>query len=297
MKKISRTKALAISVFLGAVTGVFRGVGAEGRPSAVYYILFILSAALIGGFAYLAGSAPSPKQQRVNDVFKTAVVTAAFGTAAAGFFSFNAREALAAEPIDLLAPACMVFAFIAALSMIFSVASKDGETSSIMTSVPIFYAGALLLFFYKEHAAANPHVHAFATEIIAAAMAAVAAMAVGTMRFGGKSKSPVITFSILGAAASSACLISGAAFGAGCLSLPRLAAVTSIVVYSAAWYLFPPSAYVRKGGGQTEENRDDVPNGDSFFDVEKAEPVIPDADTIINEIKNGEAPEENDPEI
>lgn len=300
MKKISRFKALAVSVILGAVTGVFRGAGEGGKPSVLYYILFTLSAALIGGFAYLAGSSPSPKQQKLSDGFKTAVVIAAFGTAASAFFSFNVRAALAAEPMDMLSPACLALAVIAAAAMIFSVASKDAETSSVMLSVPVFYAGALLLFFYKEHAAANPHVYAYAAEIIAAAMAAMAIQSVSIMKFGGKGKSPLITFSFLGAAAAAASLVSGAVTGGGYLPLPRLCALLCLVIYAAAWYLFPPAAYVKKKEALSgDEAASGQPSAkDSFFDMETAEPVIPDADAIIDEIKSDNTPIDiDDPEL
>lgn len=305
MKKLSRSKALAVSVILGAVTGAFRGVGEGGKPSLIFYLLFVLSAGLIVGFAFLADASPAPKQQKTGDAFKTAVVVAAFGTAAAGFFSFDIRAALTAEPIDMLAPACLVFALVAALAMIFSVASKEGETSSLMVSVPVFYAGALLLFFYKEHAAANPHVYEYFVEIIAAAMAAMAAQSVGIMKFSGKSKSPLITSSILGSAAAAACLVTGSLMGAGKLPIARQAAVICLVIYAAAWYLFPPAAYVKKAESKAPEAEGEGGKAnDSFFDMETAEPVIPDADTIINEIKSDDTPidevaaeDAEDPEI
>lgn len=287
--KISRKMTLLIcAVVSGALIGAYRVLAVDpAHPGGLYYGLCGGVLALFGLMAVLQGSRPSPQTHISGTGFKTASVISSFMLFAASGIElismFN-------DQIDILLACALALALISAFAFIFTASSSDAEKAGMFSVVPVFFMSIFLLQMYKEYAAACPNMNVYATEMVSVALMTLAAYAVTSMRFLGLSRSFVISFSIPGAIMLTSLMTVSRLLSIGrydqIINLAQLAAVIAMAIYCAAWYLCPPVKYVRR-----DEADDSVESAAkdnmSFFDVEKHDaPVVPDIDSIIDEVKN-----------
>lgn len=278
MKTNQKIFGLIAALVPGLALGAWRALSYPygGEPT-LYYIMIAASMLMLAFLSIKIGSQPAPEHQEINDMFKTAVVLASLLSIAAACLR---AYAMVGSPINVISVVCTGLLLVSATGMITMISKNtDAETSAVMASAPIFFAGVYLLDCYRNIASKASVIREYGIEMVAISFILLAAYFVAYMRFKDRSGSFAISFSVMGAV-----LFAGISLTSFIFSLPAspypfglsdVLAVVSIALYSAAWYLCPPPKYEDPNENEEESfDEEDIPDHCDPSDIPSVEEII-----------------------
>ena len=292
MKTNRRSMLLMIYAFAGMVVGIYRAFLMDfTHPGKVYYGLLVVLGAACAAAAFLLGARPLPAQRIENQTFKMAVATSAillFLSAGVRLFSM-----ISSRQGGLLTAATLALALVSAFGILYSVVSDDKEMTSVFSVIPVFFMCLMLLVVYKDYVSASPVIGYYATEVLAVMLLTLAVYGVSSMRFVKQARNFLISFSLLGAVVMTSVVVVSAVLTLTDYRYPLGFAETmmlvAVAVYCGTCFVFPPRMPKEDARAQ-KKAEPELPS--TFFDHEKDEPLEPDLDSIIEEVKADRAAEE-----
>ena len=289
MKTNKKIFGLIAALVPGLVLGAWRAFSYPygGEPT-LYYIMIAISVLLLAFLSLKNGSHPAPEHHETNDMFKTAVVLASLLSIAAACLR---AYAMVGSPINVISVVCTGLLLVSATGMITMISKNtDAETSAVMASAPIFFAGVYLLDCYRNIASKASVIREYGIEMVAISFILLAAYFVAYMRFKDRSSSFAISFSVMGAV-----LFTGISLTSFIFSLPEspypfgpadVLIVVSMALCSAAWYICPPPKY-------EESNVDDETFNEEAVTDSCDPSEIPSVEDIIEECREIKKSNEN----
>ncbi|MEA4919552.1 MAG: hypothetical protein VB078_01320 [Clostridiaceae bacterium] len=282
MKLTRKLSAVFTAIVAGAGMGAYRALGmTPAMPTPTFYWLIALFTLLFAVFAIMQGSRPAPVSHKKTDIFKAAIaISCLLAFVSAGYELYI----LFKGTIDILTACVIALLIVSAYSIIKTIISEDQEVKGVMFVIPVFFMSLFLLQTYKQHAASCPNVHLFAIEILAISLLTLAVYSVSTMIFLDRSRSFLITFSIPCSIMFSSIIIVSSILTNGnygyIFDFPQILIMAAFSIYCGAWYLNPPVKYERHATKEAPAKTEPL-----LFDQEKDTPIMPDVDSIIEEIK------------
>ncbi len=282
---------LMMAAFTGMVVGIFRAFLVDyTQPGKIYWGILAVLAAGAAAVAFLLGEQPLPTTRSDNQTFKMAVATAAvllFLTAGGQIASMiGARRAM------LLPAAMLALQLVAAFGILYGETSDNREAADVLAVMPVFFMCLLLLNVYKQHVSSQPQVGRYATEMLTYLFQTLAVYGVVSQRFIKKSRNFLITFSVLCTVILTSILFVSTVLTLTDyqypLSFVEMVTLVAVATYCGTFYVFPPR--LPKEDKQEAKKEPELPA--AFFDHEKDDPVAPDLDAIIEEVKADRAAEE-----